>query len=595
MFVCVLCAIWVFILAVNGLLPGMAGYIPSVFSDLGAIQCGEHSLSALIHLRCMAIGGDVGAIITLGSPLTLLCSLILVVFPVSVNAVYFMVTAGLMLIALLGAYNLIHALRVSRYIALTCSALYLLLPITLSMQSFGGTYWGCVLLPSYIFLVWKMLQGLSYRSWRGVIPISILWIVLSGFSLFMDGYSFFMFATSSIVLIGVWSWGRWREVQVWIACGLFLGANGISFVLYRHLLPGSGSWADSIDLFRAMGADFVTFFRPAGSLWWVKALGIHFNSSPLWGDGSNSSSNYIGFLMLGLSAFGVYIFRKKVTQLGVALLVIGVIAFILSLGPSLKVNSIKPTSVDGPVAHSSYLMPSSDALMTLPTTVFYKVVPGLKSMRATYRWHVLTMLVMVSFAAFAIQNLVDRKKLKIAYILLALLCLELIPNPVDSIKAHLHVASEIAQFNNAVLKPLATYVKPGQRIIYYPNAVGNNDFLADYLTPSVNAWTYNIGGDKAQAIAYMHMPQPIYSLLTTDDNPATLPQSGAQMRAVLQKKLVDEIIVPTFDLRWDSYSWPPVSRDTYSRAQLIIQSAKHDGLLVSGGGYFYVVRLKPSE
>jgi hypothetical protein len=147
-------------------------------------------------------------------------------------------------------------------------------------------------------------------------------------------------------------------------------------------------------------------------------------------------------------------------------------------------------------------------------------------------------------------------------------------------------------FNQDVIRPLQHNLKPGERIIYYPNSRGNNDYLANYITPELDAWSYNVGGDKALAISLPQMPADIVNLLKADDNVKNIPiVSGSYMKTALEKGLVDKIIVPTFDLRWDSYSWPPKSSVARTYAQQAITSAKAAGLSVVTSDNFYIVSL----
>jgi hypothetical protein len=338
-----------------------------------------------------------------------------------------------------------------------------------------------------------------------------------------------------------------------------------------------------------MGLDLATLFSPSNTIWWVRALKLRVNPLRLWGDGTNTTANYVGFALLGLFVCGVYLARKKISRFGVALLFIGLASFVLSLGPSLKIDSVRPSFVSGRLASSAYKMPRSDAVLSLPTEVLYRHVPGLQSMRATYRWHGLTLLALVAFAAIAVQMLLDRKRKVIAYLLLVLLCLELLPNPFFLIPVRVDRAHQLASFDRDVIDPLRSYVKAGDRILYFPGGAGGNDYLANYITPALHAWSYNVGGDKALAIAAASFPFEIHQLLRSTDPR----KSGPRIKAVLQRGLVDKIVVPDFDLRWDAYYWPPGTQDGRVLAEQAVRSAEQTaGLVVQRAKYFNVIMLR---
>lgn len=582
------------IMAINGLLPSMVGSLTSRYIDYGWMECGVHSLSALAHSKCAFVGGDAGDVLTNDTPFIAAGALILRTTPLGVEWAYFIVAGILISLALAGAYKLIRAMKISPAVSLLGASLYLLLPITMSLQGFGGTYWGVILIPAALYVVWWQLEQLKNAKLLKIAELAALWLFVSGFMLFMDGYGFFMYALASAILITVTLWPKWRSRRTLLTYGIFLASLLLPYSIYTHLIPSSGAWTDSMDLFRAMGLDIVTLVIPASTLWWVQAMGLHFGvASKLWGDGTNASFNYVGLLMLVLFIFGLYSVRKRLSRLGLALLIIGGAAFILSLGPSLKINSQRPQLAAGPVAHSSYLMPKEEAVVTLPTEILEKNTPGLKAMRAAYRWHALTMLILLIFALKAVQILIERKKLKLAITLLALMCIELLPNPFRQINKNIETRHQMMSFDREVIKPLSNFVGKGDRVIYYPNSLGNNDFLAIYITPELHAWTYNIGGDKAQLISYPRMPKEVIELIRADDVKSEIPAiSGTRMKDALEKGFVNKIVVPRFDLRWDSYSWPPTTRGAETYAREAVESAERAGLKVQGyTDRFYIVTL----
>ncbi len=411
---------------------------------------------------------------------------------------------------------------------------------------------------------------------------------------FTDGYSFVMYAVSTAVMLVAWAWNRWRNEEVWLAMATYIMGIMLAYFLYKMNAPIADSWASSITLYRSSGIDLITLISPTGGLWWTQLLGIEGGVKGLWGDGANSAYNYIGVSIIVLASVGIYLVRKKLSRIGIALLVIACASFVLSLGPSLKINSqhITDPSAPGFVTRSPYRMPESDAVMPLPTAYAYKL-PGIKSMRATYRWHVLTKLVLIVFACMAIQYLIKHKKSGLAYVILLIMLVELLPNPVGRFHYENAMWKRIDGFQTGVVGSLKNNLKLGDRVVYFPNARGDNDFLVNYLTPETKTWTYNVGGDKAVVIARRGYPPTIKNLISSDkDNEIIGQDSGGYMATALNDGLIDKVVIPKFGLKWNATRWPPTNDNAIARAEIAAKAASDNGLYVVERKYFYIVSLQ---
>jgi hypothetical protein len=77
-----------------------------------------------------------------------------------------------------------------------------------------------------------------------------------------------------------------------------------------------------------------------------------------------------------------------------------------------------------------------------------------------------------------------------------------------------------------------------------------NDYLVNYLAPTVGVKTYNAGVDKNEAVARNAWPPAVVALGEHRVG------SGQIVRA-LESGTVNVVIAPYFHLRWDAYAWPP--------------------------------------
>jgi hypothetical protein len=157
------------LLLLHGLLPGMAGTTVSIaprFMVLGIMECGAYSLAALADLKCPLVGGSSGGLLPTGSPVYVAGALLVRFLSLSPEWALLIVATIIMGISLAGAYKLIGSFGVSRYVALMMAFLYLITPAVMSMQSFGGTYWGFLLLPAALWAVRFFLSRLRGASWK---------------------------------------------------------------------------------------------------------------------------------------------------------------------------------------------------------------------------------------------------------------------------------------------------------------------------------------------------------------------------------------------------------------------------------------------
>jgi hypothetical protein len=296
-----------------------------------------------------------------------------------------------------------------------------------------------------------------------------------------------------------------------------------------------------------MGLDLTTLVEPTRYVWGADVLGWASNHTQLWGDGTNSTYNYLGVLCAALACAAVVAKWRQPYVL--ALAAAGLVSLVLSFGPALKVDDVRGALPARPTP-ASYVMPASAATLEFPWDRVYRV-PGLAQMRATYRWSAVTRLALIALAAIAVNALLDRRRRRIAAIGLALLALvELAPNvPLLFSQYRDHHRSRAAL--DATLVPeLRAAVGKGDSVFFVSPDGVYNDYLVNYLAPTVGFTTFNAGGDKNEAIARNAWPQPIADLAK--------PRAGSdQVLAALRSGALNVVIAPYFHLQWDAYKWPP--------------------------------------
>jgi hypothetical protein len=272
------------------------------------------------------------------------------------------------------------------------------------------------------------------------------------------------------------------------------------------------------------------------------------------------------------------------------LVVAGLGALIMSFGPSLKVGDHRPAySLENQAL--TYDMPASDATASLHTARLYEDVPGVNVMRATYRWYVLTRLVLILTAAVGVQRLLvvagrsDRRVIYQGIILVtaAAAVVELMP-PVRSDFDTYRSFDKQRQQLAALAGELDAAIPIDSRVAFTPNTPTDaaNDYLAGYLVPLGDYESYNLGGDKSLSLAIDSWPPSVRNIIAGTNIEANVDQA-------FSTKVVDVVVVPRFDIRWSSYSWPPPASYVAAGDKIATQLESDPNVQVKPYQWFYIV------
>jgi hypothetical protein len=488
------------------------------------------------------------------------------------------------LLSFLSLLWLQRRLGVNRLIALITSLCYLCLPFAWGHSGLLPFYIGVLLMPVYLsvdFCVFPLLISGSARLQPvRLMVVAIAYIGVRVFSIFEDPYTAVMYVAVSAVTV-VWvSWhlvSLRRFAPIARIALVWLLSVGAAVALYKSYVPGGGDYTVMpIDFFRAQGVDVASLFIPSHVLWWSTALNVgipEWNAYAYYGDGKNVSFNYLGYVCL-VTAFLyslVKLWRRSGWTLDfrkcfwLSLVTSGALCLAISLGPSLKINDARAPNSTKRFGFSDYLMPKESATWTPPTEKLFVALPGIKNMRAIYRWVVVPKLVvLMAFALVASRVYARSRVLGVALALLALG--EHLPNlpVVDSNTKHAYNAYR--QFNEDVLEEMRLAIGTGQRVFFLS---AENDVLANYLSPMLGIFTYNIGGDKSIEIISREWPSNIRRLRERAESLNGL--EGPALASLVGHD-VDAVVIPYFNLRWDSYDWPPERLEREERRNAVLDA-----------------------
>jgi hypothetical protein len=303
-----------------------------------------------------------------------------------------------------------------------------------------------------------------------------------------------------------------------------------------------------------------------------------------FGDASVWMTTFSAPLLL-IGAIGFL--RMSRHKFALPLLLIAICGCYFALGPSLKINSLRPptqVTISPAAPLSDRLMPEKFAIIPIGSAIFYQHVPGFKSMRATYRWSGLMFAGLYGLAALLLRDL-DEKKRRILETAIPLMIVAFnIPNLPQRFANGVVYRAGMEQMRSD-LEPLNRDIGVGRRVVFYPLG---NDFIINYLAARGHFYTYNVGGDKNVEIASASWPASILNFLSTPFSE----NLDREVAKVLLSGDTDEVVIPYFDKLINASAWPPsqelVSESRAKYASLVTKLS-HDPSFITKDCPLYVL------
>lgn len=438
-------------------------------------------------------------------------------------------------IAFYGAYGFVRLIGGRRGISLLCALLWLTEPVIWQHSDYSMTSLGIALLPAYFYAELRLV----FCRWNLLSIILFFSAALS--AAFMDGYSFMMFATGTAVLLLFAFALRPAERRDFSLRRLpiVIGSFTISYFLYVLYIGKATFDAEELDFFRAFGSNIEFFLIPTHGILCVPDLfGLSADRQEInyFGDGSVFNSSFAAVLII--AAIYSLVTKSSNFRLKAAFLVVALCGFYMALGPSFKLNVLRPDGVGA-------LMPLQYAPWRTGTEFLSSYLPGFNNMRASYRWVALGM-----FGAWALLALhvASRNVQSGTTILIILIGIAFnIPTPA-SITANIASRRAISGINDYV-ESLRPIFQPGEKVAFLPF---RNDFFANFMASKLGVQTYNIGGDKNLAAAMLNWPDTMRAF----DQGTEGPDFGKKILQLLKNGDADVAAIPYMDLLWAAHEWP---------------------------------------
>jgi len=457
-------------------------------------------------------------------------------------------------VAMYCAYRIGRRFGSTRPVSILGAVVWTTMPIVWAHAGYSMLSLGIALLAFYFFSAIKLflIQAESPRITGTTISLYLSAAIIA---IFMDGYTFMMFATGASVLLlyCLITRPRCRPALIKIALPAHIVSFGLAYALFRAYIGKSNFDAQPLDFFRGWGLDLSFLAIPTKGILWLPDLlgfGVNRTDKLYFGDSSVWATTFgAPLLVLGLVAW--WRLRRHI-RISTGVLLVAIIGFYMSLGPSLKIDSMKPEPLQISLPGSqSALMPAQYAVMPTGTAWISTKLPGFDVMRASYRWSALGIFALWLLCVIATANSKQRAR-KIWLAGLFILTLFNLPNLQDRWRDGTDNRKILQQIDREPVAELRRHVRPGETVAFIP---WGNDFFANYLAPEVGFRTFNIGGDKNLASAQSAWP---FDMLAAGGEIDTWKALTAVR--MLIDGTADVLVIPYFHMLWSSHLWPCVDQ-----------------------------------
>jgi hypothetical protein len=448
-------------------------------------------------------------------------------------------------LAMFSAYQIARQLGTTRLIALLGGVAWMTMPIVWVHAAYGMLSLGIALLSFYFLASFRLF--LIESKTKRITPATIaFYFTATLVSVFMDGYTFMMFATGASILslYSLVTRPGTRSILIKIALPAHIVSFVFAYTLFSVYTGRSSFDAQPIDVFRAYGLDLSFIAIPPEKLFWLPDLlgfslkridALYFGDWSVW-----SSTFALPVLLLGTLAWWR---TRHLAKIATGVLLIAIFSFYMALGPSLKINSTKSETLH----LESGKMPSEAAVAPTGSKWISQKLPGFKVMRASYRWLALCIFALWFLIMICVSRVNEGNRRIWLLGLLALISLNL---PIFQIRWRdsINYRDMFQYIDHDLVTTLRQHIRPAETVAFIP---WGNDFIANYIAPKTGFRTFNIGGDKNLSIAQLGWSSEMLALGE---------KFSADKAPVAVKMLIDGnadvLVLPYFHM-FESLRWWP--------------------------------------
>jgi hypothetical protein len=463
-----------------------------------------------------------------------------------------------LLVAFAAAFRIGRMFGADRGASLIGALAWTGMPVVWAHAGYSMLSLGIALLAFYFLAALRLFLGAPGA--RAIPRRAIaLYALAAVIAVFMDGYTFAMFATGASILLVVLalSRSRFHPTLLRVALPVHLASFALAYALYGAYIGRLNFDPQPLDTFRGWGLDLAFAAIPSRGTHWLPdlfGLSVKRSAATYFGDESAWVTTFsLPLIVAGLAAWRP---ARKHTTIATGILLVAVFGFYMALGPSLKINTTRPASLHGPA------MPAELAIMPTANAWISENVPGFNVMRASYRWTALAVFALWLLVMIALASAKQQERRVWLAIVLGITLLNL-PDMPKKWQNGRDARAMFGQIEIDLVPALRAQIQPGDTVVFLP---WGNDFMANYLAARTPFITLNIGGDKNLAAAQAHWPAGMIAAAGELD-----PAKARAAIGLLADGTADVLVVPYFHMLWAAHLWPCVDQ---TRARLTVDEAQ---------------------
>jgi hypothetical protein len=548
------------------------------------------------------MGYPAGAPIVFGASFAYLQAILIKLFGLNPIDSYGFVSIIFLSMAFYGAAKLTQRLGAGHALSYIFATAYLSSPFILLHNSYAALAYGMALLPAYALIASLSFERVlnSETSTLQKLAYGLSFALVVIFALFLEGYTYVMFAMLSMAFIlpaylAAKDIGSHKYKKLFHAGLLYVASFGFAYLLMKLYIPALEELRlQSADVFRSMGLDLYFVLNPASDVFLLaKAIGytVKYDALIHYGDASLAAASYLGISIITVTCGLLYSSISAPQRIIISVLLVA--SFFLSLGPSLKYDSRRLDINQAVRPDSAYSMPKEAAVFSFGIDHLYETVPGIKNMRATYRWHALTFFFIWFLSVSFFIRLRLEGNSRWSFFLIAVFIFDRFPDVSLLVDNSRKFYTYVTTMTHDVIEGMAKYIQPGEIVYFWPSG---NDFFVSYAAPLLKVRAYNVGGDKNMDIARASWPLELHNI-ENDECPTHI------LHNLFNSGKLDVVVAPKFDMMWDvTRPWPLDENIVRKHEQAFMESSlNNQEFEIIDERYFYIIRnnpkyeIKPSE
>lgn len=437
-------------------------------------------------------------------------------------------------VAYAAAYNLALRFCANRKLSLIAAIAWIGMPVCWGHTAFSMLALGVLLLPLYFLSVVRLCDSAN-EALREYISKATFHCLCCILAVFMDGYTFMMFAVGSLSLTGL----RFildkdaRLVLLKKCMPVHLCSFAFAYIFYTYYVGASYADGNYNGYFSFTGLNLFSLLVPQqGASWIFDILNL---GVPSTGDIRITA---FSAPILFLAVYMALKLKGGVAKLSVSVVCVSIIALFLSFGPHLQFPRL--SQVDFSNISTSLTVFSLEKFYLIPTgsELLYKYLPGFNSMRVTSRWVALAIFMLWFFVVINLRSIVSVDKKFALFLLLSIaMCT---PNLASWMDYSVRQRALFLEVESKFVSPLGDLIEKDEVVAFVP---WTNDMVVPYAASRGGYVALNVAGDKNILSAKSNWPMNFASLghmllksITVADTPKVV--------SILMSGEADVVVIP---------------------------------------------------